>query len=104
MFEELRKAELRKVWLDAQVERVSKFLRTYGCPLANHTDITNEIRGMMNNRGEQWPWVDKWATEAALAWVNPDISSAFDGDRNIGESTLFVVSFATGEGSWDFGA
>jgi hypothetical protein len=70
MSEELRKAELRKAWLDAQVERVSKFLRTYGCHLANHTDITNEIRGMMNNSGGDWPWFEKWATEDSLAWVN----------------------------------
>jgi hypothetical protein len=70
MSEELRKAELRKACLDAHVERVRKFLRTYGCHLANHADITNEIRGMMNNRGEDWPWVEKWATEDALAWVN----------------------------------
>ena len=70
MSEELRKAELRKACLDAHVDRVTKFLRTYGCHLANHTDITNEIRGMMNTKGEDWPWVEKWATEDALAWVN----------------------------------
>jgi len=62
--------ELRKACFDAYLERLDKFLKTYGCRLIDHTEITGEIRRMMNNRGENWPWVEKWASEDALVWVN----------------------------------
>jgi hypothetical protein len=62
--------ELRKACLDAYAKRLDEFLKTYGCRLIDHAEITGEIRRMMNNRGENWPWVDRWASEDALAWVN----------------------------------
>jgi hypothetical protein len=62
--------ELRKVCLDADLERLDKFLKSYGCRLIDHAEITGEVPRMMNNRGENWPWVEKWASEDALAWVN----------------------------------
>jgi hypothetical protein len=78
MSEELRKAELIKAYLEAQAERVNKFIRTYGCHLANHTDITEEILGTMNNRDEDWPWVKKWTTTDAPAWVNDSQTLVFE--------------------------
>jgi hypothetical protein len=62
--------DLRKAYLETHAQRASKFFRTYGCHLVDHTDITDEIRGVMYSRGEDWPWVAKWASEDAQAWSN----------------------------------
>jgi hypothetical protein len=62
--------ETRKVCLGSQVEQVREFLETYGCYLADHADITGEILGVMNNRGEDWPWVQSWIAEEGSTWLN----------------------------------
>jgi len=52
---------------------VKCLVESYGLKLADHTDITGEILKMMNGRGEEWPWVEKWIAEDAPNWTNsPD--------------------------------
>jgi hypothetical protein len=62
--------EHRCASMDAYIERLDQFLKTYGCRLIDHAEITSEIHRIMNGRGENWPWVEKWASEDALAWAN----------------------------------
>jgi hypothetical protein len=70
----LRERIVAEVLMNASERDPGKRLvESYGLRLADHTDITAEILKMMNGRGEEWPWVEKWVSEEAPGWANtPD--------------------------------
>jgi hypothetical protein len=53
--------------LDPQVR---KFLKEFACRLTGADPIEQEIRKVASTRGENWPWVAKWAAKEGPQWVN----------------------------------
>ncbi len=53
--------------LDPQVR---KFLKEFACRLTGADVIEQEIRKVASARGENWPWVAKWAAKEGPRWVN----------------------------------
>ncbi len=53
--------------LDPQVR---KFLKEFACWLTGADVIEQEIRKVASARGENWPWVTKWAAKEGPRWVN----------------------------------
>ncbi len=60
----------KKHCLGTAVQQVKKFLKSYGCRLVEAEDIVKRIRDVARNRGEEWPWVARWAAEAQSKWIN----------------------------------
>jgi hypothetical protein len=56
--------------LGTALQQVTRFLKTFGCSLIGRDDIEGRIRAIARDRGEDWPWVDKWVKEEGPEWVN----------------------------------
>ena len=63
---------------DSAIDPRERLIANYGLKLADHSDITGEILKMMNERGEDWPWIERWKTEDAPLWTNSPNTMVFE--------------------------
>lgn len=56
--------------LATAVPQVRKFLEEFHCRLTRADAIEETIRKIASARGEDWPWVAKWAAKEGPQWVN----------------------------------
>jgi hypothetical protein len=58
--------------------QVRKFLKDFACRLTGADAIEETIRKIASARGEDWPWVARWAAEEGPRWVNDAETLVFE--------------------------